>query len=124
MPHDLLRQRRSNTHQDEQRPLPAERIDHNHKHKPIDQLCVSEELKSTRGSPLLDEPRKINPELHRPLIRPRQWIHEKHEQEARVDANMVVADGADGVDVGTSPPTPRKGGNDTLSCGFEGWRRC
>lgn len=34
------------------------------------------------------------------LIGPTKWIHEEHQEETRVDANVVVAHRADGVDVG------------------------
>lgn len=97
--HNLPRQRSTDPHEHKRRPLPPEGINHDHEDKPVNQLSISKELERSTRRSLLDEPCEINPELHQSLIRSRQRINEKHEQETRVDADMVVPNRADGVHV-------------------------
>lgn len=97
--HHPLRQSGTNAHKDERGPLPAERVDDNDENEPVHKFRVREEFERTRRRSLLHESSKINPQLHQTLVGPAQWVHEEHEQEARVDADVVVADGADGVDI-------------------------
>ena len=47
----------------------------------------------------LQPARHVDPAHHPGLARARQRIHQEHQQQARVDADVVVTDGADGVDV-------------------------
>lgn len=56
--------------------------------------------RTSAGRLRLDPPRHVDPALHPRLVRARQRVHQEHQQQARVDADVVVADGADGVDVG------------------------
>lgn len=81
------------------RPLPAKRIDHDTKHKPIDQLRVGEEIKGTGGGVGFQKGGHVNPFLHPKFAGAREGVDEEHEEEAGVDADMVVADGTDGVNV-------------------------
>ena len=99
-PHNRLRQTHANPTKHKKRPLPPKRINHNHKNKPIQQFRVREELERAPGRSLLDEAREVDPEFHQAFVGLGEGVDEEHEEEAGVDADVVVPDCADGVDVG------------------------
>ena len=89
-PHNLQRQRTAHTEEDEECPLPPERIDHDAEDEPVDQLGVSEEVEGSGRRTTLDELGHVDPPLHPNWSRPRERIDEEHEKQARVDPNVVL----------------------------------
>lgn len=98
--HNCLGHSQPNAKEYKQGPLPAERVERDTKDEPPEQLEVREEIKGSRRGELLEDLCHTNPLLHPEWARARQRIDEEDKQQAGVDANVPVADGADGVDVG------------------------
>ena len=97
--HNAHRQALPDPKQHKRRPLPPERIHQHHKHEPVHQLRVREEIKRRRRRQRLHRTRHVDPLLHPVSPRRRQRVDQEHQQQARVDPDVQVADGADGVDV-------------------------
>ena len=89
-PHNLQRQRAAHAAEDEERPLPPERIDDDAEDEPVDQLGVGEEVEGSGRGTTLEELGHVDPPFHPLWSRPRERIDEEHEKEARVDANVVL----------------------------------
>lgn len=81
-------------------PLPAEGVDGDAKDEPPHQLEVGEEVKGASRAGALEQARHVDPAAHPKGAGPGERVDEEHEQDARVDANVPVADGANGRDVG------------------------
>lgn len=90
----------ADTKEDKQRPLPAERVDGHAEHEPPDELQIGEEVKGGRGREGLEDLGEADPAAHPKGRRPGERVRDEHEHDARVDANVPVADGADGGNVG------------------------
>jgi len=78
--HDLQRQGTADTEEDEESPLPPERVDSHAKHKPVDEFGICKEVKCTARSFRLEEPRHVDPSLHTVFLRSRKGINKEHEQ--------------------------------------------
>jgi hypothetical protein len=99
-PHDPPRHSLPNAHKGEKRPFPPERVNRDAEHKPPDQLQVREEIKCRRRRSRFQEACHVDPALHPEGPGAREGVHEEHQEDARVDADVPVTDCADGVDVG------------------------
>lgn len=89
-PHDTQRQCAANTREHERCPFPPERVDRNAEHKPVHQLRVSEEVEGAGGRTLLDKRGHVDPFFHPFLLRRSERVDEEHEEQARVDSNVVL----------------------------------
>ena len=89
-PHNLQRQRTAHTAEDEERPLPPERIDDDAEDEPVDQFGVGEEVEGSGRGATLEELGHVDPPLHPLWSRPRERVDEEHEEEARVDSDVVL----------------------------------
>lgn len=67
---DIPGQDKPKAEEDEQGPLPAERIEGHAEDEPPDQLEVREEVEWPGGRRRLQEPRHVDPALHPELARP------------------------------------------------------
>ena len=89
-PHNLERQCASNAEKHKECPLPSERVDHNAKHEPVNQLRVSEEVKGSGRRTTLDELGHVNPFLHPTFSWPCERVDEEHEKQARIDSDVIL----------------------------------
>lgn len=71
-----------------------------HQLQPFFSLGGGRKGRTSTGRLGLDPARHVDPTLHSRLLRARERIHQEHEQQARVDADVVVPHRADGVDIG------------------------
>ena len=79
-PHHLQRQRTAHTEEDEERPLPPERIDHDAKDEPVDQFGVGEEVEGAGRGATLEELGHVDPSFHPLWSRPCERVDEEHEK--------------------------------------------
>lgn len=89
----------SNTEEDKNGPLPSEGVECDTEGEPPEQLEVSKEVKRTSWAVLLEELCHVNPALHPERARAREGVNQEHEEDASVNSNMPVANGANGGDV-------------------------
>ena len=89
-PHDAQRQCAADTREHERCPFPPERVYRNAEHEPVHQLRVSEEVEGAGGRTLLDERGHVDPSFHPFLLRRGERVDEEHEEQARVDSNVVL----------------------------------
>lgn len=92
-PHDSQRQSAADTREHKRCPFPPEGVDRNAEHEPVHQLRVSEEVEGAGGRTLLDERGHVDPFFHPFLLRCGERIDEEHEEQARVDPNVVLERG-------------------------------
>ena len=97
--HDADRQVRADTEKHEKAPLPPEWVDQYDEYKPVEELSIGKEVQSISWRRPLQDSSHINPLLHPVFTRLGQWIGEIHEEKTRVDANVIVPNCPDGVDI-------------------------
>ena len=98
--HNHLRQVEPDAEEDKDGPLPPEGVEADAEDEPPDQLEVCEEVEGAGGAAHLEEARHVDPAAHPEGRGTGERVAEEHEQNARVDADVPVAHGADGGDVG------------------------
>ncbi|KAI6772842.1 hypothetical protein HG530_003800 [Fusarium avenaceum] len=104
MTNNSLGQSKANTKEHKDGPFPSEWIDNDTEEEPPDKLQIRKEVKSASWAGNLEHLGHVNPALHPERTRTRKRVHEKHEEDSRVDTNVPVAHAADGVDFGGGRP--------------------
>lgn len=96
---DSLWKLHSNTKEDKRCPLPAKRVNNHTKAEPPDEFQIRKEVKGASWTTPFEHLGHLNPRLH--PVRPRagHGIHEEHEQDTSVNANVPIADGTNSRNV-------------------------
>ena len=89
----------SNPEEDKKRPFPPERVYGHDKYEPVDQFGVGEEIEGLSRRQRLQSACHVDPFLHPELMRGRERVNEEHEEETRVNADVIIAHGPNGIDV-------------------------
>lgn len=97
--HNFLRQYTSNAKEYERSPLPSERVDGYAEDEPVDEFGVCEEVESSSRCFRLEKRCHVDPSFHPILLRPSQRVHEKHQEQSSIYADVIVSNRPDRVDV-------------------------
>ena len=87
---NLERQCAPNAEKHKERPLPPKRVNHYAEHEPVYQLGVSEEVESSGWRTTLDKFSQVDPFLHPAFSWPCERVHQEHEEQARIDSNVIL----------------------------------
>lgn len=89
-PHNPQWQRAPDAEEHKERPLPPKGVDGDAEHEPVSQLRVCEEVEGSGWRAAFDELGHVDPFLHPEFLWPGKRVHEEHEEQARIDSNMVL----------------------------------
>ena len=97
--HNTQWQSVSNAEKDKQRPLESKEVNHDDENKPVNEFRVRKEIEGFSRSQLLEKAGHINPFLHPICAWSREWIDREHQKQSCVDANTIITNGANRIDV-------------------------
>ena len=87
---DIQRQSAPNAREHEGCPLPPEWVYDDAEHEPVHQLRVSKEVEGSCWRTTFDELGHVDPSFHPFLLRSRERVDKKHEEQTRIDSNVVL----------------------------------
>lgn len=88
--HNPQRQRSPDAEEHKERPLPPKGVDGDTEDEPVRQLGVSEEVEGSGRRTAFDELGHVDPFLHPEFLWPCERVDEEHEEQARIDSNVIL----------------------------------